>query len=277
MYEYKTQNARWAASYFDEFGEKEWTRLTGSPADRVSFEVHAHYIKKFIVQGSRVLEIGAGPGRFTQVLEQLGCTVLVSDVSQIQLDLHKKYSEELGFSKAVESWELLDVCDLKSLSTDSFDAVVVYGGPLSYVFDDALEALQECVRVCKPQGHVLTSVMSMWGTVHRHLKGVLAIPAANNTKITDSGDVTKENWEKIAHQCHMFRSEELRQLGVDSGLSIEAMSASSCLTLRWEDDLLDQEENQDAWEELLRMELEASAQPGCLDMGTHLLLVGKKT
>jgi len=30
------------------------------------------------------------------------------------------------------------------------------------------------------------------------------------------------------------------------------------------------------WQELLRMELEACAEPGCLDMGTHLIGVARK-
>ena len=30
------------------------------------------------------------------------------------------------------------------------------------------------------------------------------------------------------------------------------------------------------WNELLRMEIEACATPGCVDMGTHLIAVGQK-
>jgi ubiquinone/menaquinone biosynthesis C-methylase UbiE len=277
MYEYKSEDANWAAQYFDDFADKEWQRLTLSPADRVSFEVHAHYLHQCIRSGSRVLEIGSGPGRFTQVLSEINCKVLVSDVSKVQLDLHKQYSREIGFEDCVESRQLLDVCDLGEIEDESFDAVVVYGGPLSYVFENAEKALGECVRVCKTAGVVLTSSMSMWGTVHRHLKGVLAIPAKNNKKIVASGNVTKENFEKVQHQCHMYRSGELRELTERCGLSVEHMSASSCLSIGWEEDLLKQEDGSGGWKELVRMEIEASAQEGCLDMGTHIIVVGRKT
>ena len=276
-YEYSAEKVNWAAQYFDEFADQEWHRLSRTPADRISFEVHAHYLRTNIKPGSRVLEIGAGPGKFTQVLAELSSTVVVSDVSQVQLDLHKKYSKEHGFDSCVESWELLDVTDLSSHGDATFDAVVVYGGPLSYVFEDAGKALQECVRVCRPGGPVLTSVMSMWGTVHRSLKGVLAIPPANNQKIVASGNVTKENFAPVHHQCHMFRSAELCELATQSGLTIKHLSASACLSIGWDHEVWGESETQEAWDELLRMELEATAQAGCQDMGTHIILVGVKS
>ena len=39
----------------------------------------------------------------------------------------------------------------------------VYGGPLSYVLENAGTALGELLRVTKPGGHVLVSVMSLLG------------------------------------------------------------------------------------------------------------------
>ena len=49
----------------------------------------------------------------------------------------------------------------------SFDATVCFGGPLSYVVDRAEQGIAELVRVTKPGGHVLVSVMSLVGTVDR--------------------------------------------------------------------------------------------------------------
>ena len=56
------------AKYFDEFGIREWKRLTQTPADEVSLAIHTHYLKEYLSNSDRVLEIGAGAGRFTQVL-----------------------------------------------------------------------------------------------------------------------------------------------------------------------------------------------------------------
>ena len=43
--------------------------------------------------------------------------------------------------------------------------------------------MAECVRVCRVGGHVLASVMSLWGTAHRFLEGVLAVPPEMNRKL----------------------------------------------------------------------------------------------
>jgi ubiquinone/menaquinone biosynthesis C-methylase UbiE len=75
--------------YFDALGEGEWDRLAQSPAARVSLELHRRFLTRFIRPGWRVLEIGAGPGRFTVELASLGATTVVSDISPVQLDLNR--------------------------------------------------------------------------------------------------------------------------------------------------------------------------------------------
>ena len=267
----------WVSAYYDDQGEREWGRFSRNPVARVNFLVHEHYLRQFVKRESRVLEVGAGPGRFTQVLADLGCRVVVADISEVQLELHRKYSRELNFDACVESRQRLDVCDLDALGSDSFDAVLCYGGPLSYVFDQADTALRECVRVCRKGGHVLASVMSLWGSCHSYLQGVLQeVPAKSNRKITDTGDLSPENWDEVKHRCHMFRSGEFRDLATQAGLHVLAMSAANCLSVTWDEYLSGIEEESEKWKELLRMEIEACQQEGCLDMGTHIILVGEK-
>jgi SAM-dependent methyltransferase len=266
----------WTAAHYDEYGEREWDRFSGSLNGRINLAIHSHYLRNHVQPGSRVLEIGAGPGRFTALLAELECRVVVADLSQVQLDLHRRHSAELGIEGAVENRLLLDVCDLGELASGAFDAVVCYGGPLSYVFDHAGLAMQECVRVCRSEGVVLASVMSLWGTCHHYLEAVLQIPATANMKITQSGDLTPQNWEEVRHRCHMFRSRELRELYALSGLRVIAMSASNCLSLRYGESIADLAEGSVEWDELLRMEIEATKEGGCLDMGTHLIAVGVK-
>jgi SAM-dependent methyltransferase len=270
-------NAEWTADYYNTYAEKEWDRFVRRPADRVNLFVHTHYLRHYVKPGSRVLEVGAGPGRFTQILADLNCRVLVADLSDGQLKLHKKYSVEFGFDEAVEDRLLLDICDLHPLESDAFDVVVAYGGPLSYVFEKVGIALKECVRVCRKKGYVLASVMSLWGTCHMFLKNVLeAVPAEDNRKITDTGDLHPDNWSGVSHRCHMFRADELRQLAEQSHLNAITLSASNCLSIKHDEYLASLDEDSEVWHELLRMELEACQQEGCLDMGSHIILVGQK-
>jgi 2-polyprenyl-3-methyl-5-hydroxy-6-metoxy-1,4-benzoquinol methylase len=127
--------------YFDELGEKEWDRLEIDRRSRVSLEMHCRFLRRWMAPETRVLEIGAGPGRFTIELARMGCRVVVSDISGVQLELNKRYVGDAGLSDRVECWQSLDVRDLGEIATGSFDAVLAYGGPLSYVFQDAPRGL----------------------------------------------------------------------------------------------------------------------------------------
>ena len=76
--------------HFDELGEREWERLVQSPRALVSLELHRRLLSRFVQPGWRVLEVGAGPGRFTIELAAMGTTIVVSDVSTVQLELNAR-------------------------------------------------------------------------------------------------------------------------------------------------------------------------------------------
>jgi SAM-dependent methyltransferase len=266
-------DAAGVAKYFDDLGIREWNRLLTSPADEVSLYIHTHFLQKHVRSGSRVLEIGAGAGRFTQILVALGVHVFVADLSEVQLRLNRHHAQQYGFAHAVEDWQQVDICDMSRFESGSFDSVVAYGGPLSYALGRRDVALRECKRVLKHHGSLLLSVMALWGTAHRHLDGVLAIPVGTNQQITATGDISPETFPERSDHMHLFRAGELRQWLTKADLSILALSASNCLSTGWNDLLAEVRSDSEKWEDLLRMELEACAEEGSLNMGTHIIAV----
>jgi hypothetical protein len=74
----------------------------------------------------------------------------------------------------------------------------------------------------------------------------------------------------------MYRAGEFRDLLSGAGLEVIAMAASNALSARWNDLLVEIRHDAEKWTELLRMELEATQEPGCLNMGTHLIAVARK-
>src|SRR5262249_31697131 len=144
---------------------------------------------------------------------------------------------ELGFASAVEAWHCADICDLSAFPEESFDAVVAYGGPFSYVLDKRDQALAECVRVTRPSGLILMSVMSLWGTVHAFLPGVLEVPRESNRRILQSGDLVPETLPGYRHSCHMYRAAELRAFVEKAGLQLLDISASNSLSSVWKEEL----------------------------------------
>lgn len=154
----------WVREYYDESGEDEWHRWNRTAADAVKLHIHCHYLKQYIQSGDRVLDVGAGPGRFTQVLADLGARIVVADISPVQLDLNRKNARKFAFESAVENWINVDMCDLGAFDDGEFDAIVCYGGPLSYAFEKRDIPLEEILRVLRRSGIALLGVISLWGS-----------------------------------------------------------------------------------------------------------------
>ncbi len=269
-------DANWVEQFYDQYGHKEWDRLAENPEGEVKLHVHKHYLTEHINAGDHVLEIGPGPGRFTQILVELDAAVTAVDISQVQLDLNRHYAQKHGFEAGVCERHKLDMCDMSCLAAEAFDAVVCYGGPLSYVFGRADQALSEVSRVLKGGGVALFSVMSMWGTVHKYLDGVLKLPAEVNRAIISTGDLCPENNPDNEHNCRMYRPTQLKRLLEDGGFEVIEMSASNCLSTGWGEKLDEIRKDPDQWQQLLELEFAACREPGCMDMGTHTIAVARK-
>ncbi len=266
----------WVRSHYDDYAEKEWERWDRDLVQKVKFHVHLHYLQRHVRSGDRVLEVGAGAGRFTRELAGLCRSITVADISPVQLDLNRAKAREFGFEEAVEAWVECDVCDLRPHFADgAFDAVVCYGGPLSYVFERRDDAARELLRVVAPGGAVLVSVMGLWGTVHEFLPGVMAVDRRANRRIVATGDLTPE-LVPASQRCHMFRAAELRECLERAGASVEAVSASNCLSTCWNERLPEWAAEPDLWGELLAMEVEACRESGCLDVGSHIIAVCRR-
>ena len=260
-----------AAVFFDEYGEREWTRFEDGRTPPQSVAVHLEQLRRFVERGDRVLDVGAGPGRFTIELAQLGATIVVADISPRQLELNREYIQEAGLEDLVAERVLADVTDLSRFHDASFDAVVCYGGPLSYVVDRAEEGVAELLRVTKPGGHVLLSVMSLIGTVVHFAEAVLDLVrrdgSETNEAIVRTGLLPQA--EGYGHlPMKLYRWSELEALLSRHG-TIVAASAAGLLPALYP-------EEPELGEFVTRVELELAAEPGALSCGQHILAVVRK-
>jgi 2-polyprenyl-3-methyl-5-hydroxy-6-metoxy-1,4-benzoquinol methylase len=256
------------AAYFDALGAGEWERFDRTLGDRVSLAQHTALLERYVRPGDRILDVGAGPGRFTEILHRQGARVVVADLSARQLELNRETARVRGFASSVEAWRQLDICDLGALDATSFDGVVAFGGPFSYVFERRDEALAQCIRVLRPGGYLALSVMSLWGTLHRHRAALRDMPRAAIRAIIATGDLTAETDPTSKHYCHMYRAAELRTFLTRPGLTLEQLSASSALATGVESEFITAPQQLEA---LLDYEAAACVEPGYLDAGTHLL------
>lgn len=264
------------ARFFDAYGDAEWTRHETTPAARVGFHVHRHYLERFVRPGDRVLEVGAGAGRFTVELVRLGARVTVTDISPEQLRLNAVHLAEIGMEDGIEARELADVLDLSSFGVGAFDAVVCYGGPLSWVLDEADRALSELLRVTKAKGYLLLGVMSRYGSLRAFLSAVDdeigTFGVQEMQAIFDTGFLP-DNHSTLG-PMHLYTWAELGALLEPHPCDLVAVSAASFLSIlndetcaRW------LHEDPTMWERFLTWEVSACAEPGALDGGTHIIAV----
>lgn len=262
------------ASFFDAYGEREWNRFSAAPLDEVNFFIHQHYLKRFVEADMHVLDAGAGPGRFTIELAQLGTRVTVGDISAGQLGQHRRRLEEAGLEHAVVIRQQCDITDLSRFDDAAFDATVCYGGPLSYAMERADDALAELLRVTKPDGPVLLSVMSKVGATRIFLPGVLELhrqdPAFVESVIT-TGILPKDF--NNGHAMRMYSWADLRALLAGHPCEVVVASAVNHLTTSNPDVVAAVRKDTELWQKLLSWELKLCAEPGNLDGGTHILVV----
>ncbi len=266
----------WLSAHSDD--EDDWRRWEEEdPIRQIDFAVHTHYLKKHLNGDERVLEVGAGSGWFTRELAQLADRVVVVDISPAKLKRNERNARALGFADGIEQWCECDMCNLKPHFADAtFDAVVCFGGPLSYVFDRRKKAIRELYRVVRPGGLLFLSAKSLFGTLHASLPTIINAPPAMNREIIETGDLGPTQVALASRFWHAYRAAEFKEYIEETGAVIKDISASNCLSATWSDVLMAWHSDEETWKHLVELEIEACREPGCLDMGAHILAVAQK-
>jgi SAM-dependent methyltransferase len=130
------------------------------------------YINKYLEKGMRVLEVGAGTGRYSITLAEQGYQVDAIELIEHNIDILK--------SKVMPEYNIVvkqgNALDLSDYSDNTFDVTLVLG-PMYHLFniDDKKKALAESLRVTKKGGVVLVAycinegTMIVWGFVRGNI------------------------------------------------------------------------------------------------------------
>jgi SAM-dependent methyltransferase len=247
------------AEFFDEYGEREWRRFEEGITPAAGLDTHVRFLERFVRPGDRVLDAGAGPGRFTAELVRLGADAVALDISPGQLDQLR------ARLPGVEA-HVGDVTDLSRFADDSFDVTLCLGGPLSYVLDRAEDTLAELVRVTRRGGHVLVSVMSLVGTLVHYLSFLLDLARRDGT--TRQEEIVRTGFLPEAPDyghlaMKLYRWSELEALLSRHGAVVAAAAAGLLPDPRPEEPELRQ---------LVHLiEAELCEEPGAVSCGQHIL------
>lgn len=269
--------------YFDRLAEGEWERLEATPRGRISAAIHRQFLHRHILPGMHVADIGCGPGRFAIDMLRAGARVTLADISGVQLRLAGERISNAGLSSGLEGAYELDVRDLGRFSDASFDAVVCYGGAISYAYDDHARALAEVVRIAGPDAPILLSVMSLHGTLA--LMGTLDdagfleslddhIP---RDAVLDGRDVvlTRPHSREFHQPLALFTSRGLAR-GIRN-LGCEVMTLAAANPISHLGQALERVAASPAAESSLTfLETAICEEPGMVDSGQHLIAVARR-
>jgi len=262
------------AASFNVYGEREWERHEDSVAARVSFLNHQAFLGDRVHSADRVLEVGAGPGRFTIELAKLGAIVTAVDISPVQLELHESHVGAAGAEASVERRVFADVVDLSAFDSSSFDAVVCFGAPLSFVMERVDGAFAELVRVVRPRGVILLSVASRFGTMRAFLPAVHEEIVQDSIEWTEAviatGDLTSPH-ASLGVPMHLFTWEELRRLIARHRCEVLDAAAANFLSTADPATCQSFADDERLWPRFLEWERAACRERGAIDGGTAIV------
>lgn len=145
------------------------SRLQRSRHGQLERAVTMHYIHRFTAPGAKVLEVGAGTGRYSIALAKEGMNVTAVELVESNLAILRKNCA--GVDNVFPF--LGDATDLSRFADGSFDVTLVLG-PLYHLYEpeDVHKAIDEAIRVTKKGGMLLFAFISVFGIMYaNYLQG----------------------------------------------------------------------------------------------------------
>lgn len=120
----------------------------------VEFLTTMRYIEKYLKHGDKVLEIGAGTGRYSHALARRGHPVDAVELVAHNIEVFRQNTRP-GENVTIAQGNALD---LSAFADNAYDVTLLLG-PLYHLYtqDDKRRALREAIRVTKPGGVVFAA------------------------------------------------------------------------------------------------------------------------
>jgi len=142
-------------NYYNNYDEE--SRLIKDKAHRIEYITTTKYIEKYLKSGDKILEIGAGTGRYAINYAQKGYRVDAVELVSKNLEVLKsKITDEMHI-KAIQG----NCLNLNMYNNDTFDITLVLG-PLYHLYNekDIKQAIKEAIRVTKKGGKIFIAYIT---------------------------------------------------------------------------------------------------------------------
>ncbi len=120
----------------------------------VEFLTTVHYIEKYLKRGMRILEIGAGTGRYSHYFAQNGYSVDAVELMECNIEVFKANTKP-GENVTIQQG---DAVVLRNIPSEQYDITLLLG-PMYHLYteDDKISAISEAIRVTKKGGVVFVA------------------------------------------------------------------------------------------------------------------------
>jgi len=117
----------------------------------VEFLTTMRYVEKYLSPGAKVLEVGAGTGRYSRSIADKGFAVEAVELVQQHIDIFQKQITPAQNIRVQQG----NALDLHMFADNSFDITLSFG-PMYHLYtpEDKHQAIAEALRVTKPGGVV---------------------------------------------------------------------------------------------------------------------------
>lgn len=266
--------------YYSQFGENEWLRLDRLPLE---FVVNLHYIREYFPAEGKVLDNGAGPGKYAVELARTGrYTVTLTDLTRGFVELAREKAEQFGVLEHFDGFYERDARDLSGLADNSFDAALMMG-PLYHLQreEDRRTALAELNRVTKPGGIVCVAVRTrehwtlnsllhpeQWPP-HNNIDRIVEFQETGCFDHTDEGRYTG---------AYFFRTQEIVPFMEAGGFETIKLVGSTNLgcMLSGEQRAYWQAKGEGEYQKLVELIIWMADEPSIAGMSSHSLYIGRK-
>lgn len=197
--------------YYNKFNEE---KRLDSRHGQVEFRVSMKYIHEYLPtdvpkEEVKILDIGAGTGRYSVALSKEGYDVTAVELVKYNLGILKSKGSKV---KAMQG----NALNLKKLQDHTFDVTLLFG-PMYHLFgkEDKKKALAEAKRVTKTGGIILVAYcMNEYGVL------TYAFKEKHITECMDAKRLTRD-FHTISEKENLYdymRIEDINELLEDSGL-----------------------------------------------------------
>lgn len=255
--------------FYEEISEDD--RLERSRHGQLEYATTTEYIHRYAKPGAKIIELGAGTGRYSIALAREGYDMTAVELVEKNLAVLRKNAEALPAGTARLQALAGDATDLSRFGDGTFN-VTLSLGPMYHLYDagEVRKAIREAIRVTRKGGVIIVAFLSVYAILFdNYLKETLHDGMEENF---DEEYRTRHYAEQlftgydITEFEELFRNEPVEHLAT--------VAADTVLELA--EDRTDFSMSDEAFSEFLRYHLATCEKRELLGASSHLLYICRK-